>query len=328
MRQWGQMQRRKFIGLLCGAMTWPIPARSQTLRRVGVLLASDERDPEMQSRLSAFQGAMQALGWTVGGNVQMDVRWFGGSSERAEVHAREIVALGPDVMVANATVGIQAVLKATRSVPTVFVAVGNPVGTGIVASMSRPGANVTGFSAFEPEITGRWIQTIKEIAPGTRHIGVLSYPGYEFLWEQAEAAAAALSVAITTTTAHNAAEIEQVIATTAGRPGGALIVVPAPVFAANRELVARLALSRKLPAVYPFRYYVTAGGLMSYGFDAVDLFKRASGYVDRILKGESPGDLPVQAPTKFELVINLRTARALGIDVPSTMLAQADEVVE
>jgi putative ABC transport system substrate-binding protein len=217
------MQRRRLIGLIGGAVVWPVMARAQSkrTRRVGVLLASNERDPEMQARLSAFQAALRALGWTIGDNVEMDVRWFGGSSERAEEYAREIAALAPDIIVANATVGIQAVLKTTRNVPTVFVTVGNPVDSGFVASMSRPGANVTGFSAFEPEITGRWIQLLKEVAPRTRHIGVLSYPGYEFLWEKAEAAAAALSVTVTRTVANNAAEIEQVMAAIAGRPDGA-----------------------------------------------------------------------------------------------------------
>lgn len=323
------MQRRSFIGLLCGAAAWPAVAHAQTPpRRIGVVLAAEERDPEMQARLSAFQDALRSLGWTIGGNAQMDIRWFGGSSERAEAHAREIVALSPDVIVANATVGIEAVLKATRSVPTVFVAVGNPVGSGFVPSMSRPGGNVTGFSAFEPEMAGRWIQVLKELAPETRHVSVLSYPGYEFLWEKAEAAAGTLAVSATMTMARNDGEIEQVIAATAARPGGALIVLPAPVFRSSRELVARLAASHKLPAMYPFRYYVASGGLMSYGFDAVDIFKRASLYVDRILKGEKPGDLPVQAPIKFEMVINLKAARELGLNVPLTLLAQADEVLE
>lgn len=322
------MRRRVFIAVLCGAAAWPIAARAQAVRRIGILLASEERDPEMRARLTAFQDAMRALGWTEGSNVQMDIRWSGGSSERAETYAKEIAALNPDVIVAHATVGIEAVLKTTRSLPTVFLAVGNPVGTGIVPGMSRPGANVTGFSAFEPEITGRWMQVLKEIAPGTQHIGILSYPGYEFLWEKAEAAAAAFSVEVKITTVRNAAEIEQAVAAIGARPGGALIVLPAPVLASNRELLARLAASHKLPAVYPYRYYVASGGLMSYGFDAVDIFRRGSRYVDRILRGEKPGDLPVQAPTKFELVINLKAARALGLRVSEAMLAQADEVLE
>jgi putative ABC transport system substrate-binding protein len=206
--------------------------------------------------------------------------------------------------------------------------VGNPVGSGYVASMSRPGANVTGFSAFEPEITGKWMQVLQETAPATRHVTFLTYPGYEFLWHGAEAAAAALGLAVSQATAHNPAEIERAISSTASRPGGALIVMPAPVFATNRELIARLAASHKLPALYPFRYYAVIGGLISYGMDAVDIFRRASLYVDRILKGENPGDLPIQAPTKFELVINLKTAKALGLTVPVTLLARADEVIE
>lgn len=322
------MRRRVFIAVLCGAAAWPIAARAQAVRRIGILMASEERDPEMRARVTAFQDAMRALGWTEGSNVRMDIRWSGGSSERAETYAKEIAALNPDVIVAHATVGIEAVLKTTRGVPTVFLAVGNPVGTGVVPGMSQPGANVTGFSAFEPEITGRWMQVLKEIAPGTQHIGILSYPGYEFLLEKAEAAAAAFSVAVQITTVRNAAEIEQAVAAIGARPGGALIVLPAPVLASNRELLARLAASQRLPAVYPFRFYVASGGLMSYGFDVVDIFKRGARYVDRVLRGEKPGDLPVQAPTKFELVINLKAARALGLRVSEAMLAQADEVLE
>jgi putative ABC transport system substrate-binding protein len=193
--------------------------------------------------------------------------------------------------------------------------------------MSRPGGNVTGFSAFEPEIAGKWLQVIKEIAPATKQVTVLFHPGYEFLWRGAEAAAAALGVTVTQATTHNVTEIERAISVIADRGGGALIVLPTPLFAAHRELIARLAALHKLPAVYPYRYYITAGGLMSYGIDAVDIFSRASLYVDRILKGEKPSDLPVQQPT-IELVINLKTAKALGLTVPPSMLARADEVIE
>jgi putative tryptophan/tyrosine transport system substrate-binding protein len=325
------MRRREFIMLLSGATAWPIVARAQQPeqpRRIGVLLASGAGDPEMQARLAALQQDLRTLGWTDGDNLRIDLRWFGGSSERAEQQAKEIAALAPDVIVANATVGIEAVLKTTRSIPTVFVMVGNPVGSGYVASMSRPGANVTGFSAFEPEITGKWMQVLQEIAPATKHVTFLIYPGYEFLWHGAEAAAGALGLSVSQATAHNAAEIERAIASAASRPDAALIVMPTPVFATNRELIARLTASHQLPALYPFRYYAAAGGLISYGMDAVDIFRRASQYVDRILKGENPGDLPIQAPTKFELVINLKTAKALGLTVPVTLLARADEVIE
>jgi putative ABC transport system substrate-binding protein len=326
------MKRREFLGAVSGALAaWPLGVHAQQperMRRIGVLLGSEAGDPEMQARLAALQEGLRALGWTEGNNIGLDLRWFGGSSERAAQHAQEITALAPDVIVVNATVGIEAVLKTTRSVPTVFVMVGNPVGSGYVASLSRPGANVTGFSAFEPEITGKWMQLLKEIAPATRRVTVLSYPGYEFLWHGAEAAAAALGITVTQATSRNATEIERVISAIAERPGGALIVLPAPVFATNRELIARLAASHKLPAVYPYRYYAAAGGLMSYGMDAVDIFRRASLYVDRILKGENPSDLPVQAPTKFELVINLKAAKMLGLEVSPTLLARADEVIE
>jgi putative tryptophan/tyrosine transport system substrate-binding protein len=320
------MRRREFLGALSGVVVgWPIAAQSQqpaATRRVGILMSSHSEDPEMLARLDAFRQGLQTLGWTDGDNVKIDLRWFGGSSERAAQHATEIAELGPDVIVANATVGIEAVLKTTRSIPTVFVMVGNPVGSGYVASMSRPGANVTGFSAFEPDITGKWIQILKEIAPATERVSFLFYPGYEFLWRGAEPAAASLRVAVTRVTCRNPTEIEQAISATASRPGGALVVLPAPTFAANRELIAHLAASHKLPAVYPFRYYVIAGGLMSYGMDAVDIFRRSSIYVDRLLKGEKPADLPVQAPTKFETVINLQAAKAIGLTVPPALLIE------
>jgi putative ABC transport system substrate-binding protein len=324
------MRRREFLGILASAAYPPTvrAQQSERIRRIAVLMSSGENDPEMQARVAALRQALRTLGWIEGQTIRIDLRWFGGSAERAEQHAKEIVSLAPDVIVANATVGIEAVLKTTRSVPTVFVMVGNPVGSGYVASMASPGANVTGFSAFEPEMIGKWIEVLKEIAPATRQVAVLFFPGYEFLWQGAEAAASALGVAVTQAIARNPAEIEQAVSAIANRPGGALITLPAPVFASNRQSITRLAASHKLPAVYPFRYYVAAGGLMSYGMDAIDIFGRASQYVDRLLKGERPGDLPVQAPTKFELVINVKAARAIGIEVPPTLLARADEVIE
>jgi len=324
------MRRRQFMTLLGGA-AWPFAVRAQQaaqMRRIGMLMGSSATDPEMRARLAAFQEALRALGWTDGDNILTEKRWFGGSSDRAAQYAKEIIALNPDVVVANGTVGIEAALGATRSIPTVFVLVGNPVGSGYVASMARPGSNVTGFSAFEPEITGKWMQLLKEMAPATRHVTILFYPGYEFLWRAAEAAAAALGLEVKQATCHNAAEIEQAIPAIAASPGGALIVLPSPLFGLNRELIIRLAATYALPAVYPYRYFATAGGLMSYGIDSVDIFRRASLYVDRILKGANPGDLPVQAPTKFKLVVNLNTAKALDLAAPPTLLARADEVIE
>jgi len=232
------------------------------------------------------------------------------------------------VIVANGTPGIEAVRNVTRSIPTVFVMVGNPVGSGYVASLAHPGGNVTGFSAFEPAIVSKWIQTLKEIAPATKRVTVLFYPDYEFLWRGAEAGGAALGIEVTQASCQSKAEIERALTMLAGRRGDALVVLPTPLFASNRQLIIQLAATHDFPAVYPFRYYATAGGLMSYGIDAVDVFRRASLYVDRILKGENPSDLPVQAPTKFELVINLKTAKALGLIVPPSVLATADEVIE
>lgn len=216
----------------------------------------------------------------------------------------------------------------TRSIPTVFVMVGNPVGSGYVTSLAHPGGNVTGFSAFEPAIATKWIQILKEIAPATKRVTVLFYPKYEFLWRGAEAGGAALSVKVTQATCQSKAEIERGLSALAGDRGDALVVLPTPLFASNRKLIVRSAAMQGLPAVYPFRYYATAGGLISYGIDAVHVFRRASLYVDRILKGESPSDLPVQAPTKFEFVINLKTAKTLGLTISPSVLATADEVIE
>jgi putative ABC transport system substrate-binding protein len=326
------MRRREFIALLGSAANClTVRAYAQQpgrMRRIGVLMGSEASDPETQARLGVFEDGLRALGWVKGSNIQIDLRWYGGSAERAAQYATEIASLRPDVIVVNATVGVEAVRKVTQIIPTVFVMVGNPVGSGYVASMSRPGANLTGFSAFEPEIAGKWMQLITEIAPTTKHVTVLSYPGYEFLWNGAEVAAAALGLAVAQVTCHNAGEIEDAISAVAGRLGAGFVVLPAPVFSANREMIYRLALSHKLPAVYPFRYYAAVGGLMAYGIALADVFRRAPSYVDRILKGENPGDLPVQAPTKFELVINLKTAKALGLNMPSSLLGLAEEVIE
>ena len=326
------MRRREFIMLIgCGAIARPLLVHAQQprhIKRIGLLMGSSAGDPETGARLAGFEEALRALGWKEGDNILIEKRWFGGSSKRATQYAKELVALNPDVIVANGTLGIEAVLGVTRTTPTVFVLVGNPVGSGYVASLAHPGGNVTGFSAFEPEIAGKWLQLIKEIAPATQRVTVLFYPGYEFLWRGSEAASAALRLEVTQGTCRDATEIERAISATATIPGGAIIVLPTPLFGLNRELIVRSAASHALPAVYPFRDFATAGGLMAYGIDAVDLFQRASSYVDRILKGENPGNLPVQAPTKFQLIINLKTAKALGLAVPAPMLARADEVME
>jgi ABC-type uncharacterized transport system substrate-binding protein len=293
-----------------------------------VLMGAGENDPETLSRMTVFTAALRQLGWTDGDNIQIILRSYQGKSDRATRYAKEIVEHAPDLIIANGTVGIEAARNATRSIPIVFALIGNPVGTGVVASMAHPGGNITGFSAFEPEIVGKWMQALKEIAPATGHVTVLFYPGYEFLWHGAEAAAAPLGLNVTKATCRDAAAIEQTISALANRPGSAFTVLPTPLFALNRAQIVRLAATHRVPAVYPFRYFAQAGGLMSYGLDGVDIFRRAAQYVDRILKGEKPGDLPVQAPTKFELVINLKTAKALGLKVPLSLMGRADHVIE
>jgi len=327
------VRRRDFINLLGGIAITASPGAAvgqQTgrTRRLAVLMGAGENDPETRARMAALKGRLRTLGWTDGDNIQIILRSYQGKSDRAASHAKELVSLAPDLIIANGTVGIEAAQNATRSVPIVFALVGDPVGTGIVASMAHPGGNVTGFSAFEPEIVGKWMQALKELAPATRHVSVLFYPGYEFLWHGAEAAAAPLRLDIAKATCRDSAEIEQAISALAKHPGSAITVLPTPLFAINRNLIVQLAAKHRVPAVYPFRYFAQAGGLMSYGLDGVDVFLRAADYVDRILKGEKPGDLPVQAPTKFELVINLKTAKALNLQVPLALLGRADHLID
>jgi ABC-type uncharacterized transport system substrate-binding protein len=326
------MRRREFLILLGGTgIISPVAVRAQTASRtplLGMLLAASPDNADMQSRLAAFQTELHALGWIEGDNLRIERRWFGGDAGRAQHLAEEIVGLSPDVIIAQSTLGIEAARKATGAIPTIFVMVGNPVGAGFVPSFQHPGGNITGFSAFEPEIAGKWMQSLKEIAPATRHVTVLSYPDYDFLWPGAERAAAALNIDVTQATCHRVADISDSLEALARQPASAFIVWPAPLFATNQGLIVRLAALHRLPAVYPFRYYAAAGGLMSYGIDVVNVFQRASHYVDRVLKGEKAGDLPVQAPTKFELTINLKAAKALGLAVPATLLASADDVIE
>lgn len=325
------MRRRKFLGLFGAAAASPVISRaqqSQQARKIGVLMGSDPSDPQMRARIAALTGGLQKLGWTIGSDLQVDVAWYGGSVERAANQATDFVNRHVHLLVVNGTIGIEAARQVTRSVPTVFGMVGNPVGSGFVQSLAHPGGNVTGFSAFEPEIAGKWVQALKEIAPTTRQIGVLFYPGYEFLWHGAEAAAPQLAIRLIQATCKNADDIEHSIISTAEQPGAGLMVLPVPFFASKRNLIIELAAKHRLPAIYPFRYFAKAGGLLSYGIDAVDEYRRAASYVDQILKGAKPADLPVQAPTKFELVINLNTAKALDLAVPAAFIARADEVIE
>jgi putative ABC transport system substrate-binding protein len=289
-------------------------------------------DPEAKARLAAFLDGLQQLGWTDGRNVRIDTRWPGGDADRARKYAAELVALAPDVILASSTTGVAALQRITRSVPIVFASVIDPVGAGFVATMARPGGNTTGFSAFEYSLSGKWLELFKEIAPNLTRIAILRDPTLaagigQFAVIQAMAPPS-LAVELAPIDMHDPGETEHAITAFAREPNGGLIVTASPLAATYRDLIISLATRYRLPNVYGFRYYPASGGLASYGPDTADEFKRAADYVDRILKGEKPADLPVQAPTKYQLVINLKTAKALGLVVPTALLARADEVIE
>jgi ABC-type uncharacterized transport system substrate-binding protein len=330
------MKRRHFITLLGGAAAaWPLAARTQQperVRRIGVLMASAADDSENQARMAAFLQGLAQLGWTDGRNVRIDTRWATTNADDLRRHAAELAALAPDVLVAatgTATVG--PLLQATRTVPIVFVAVVDPVGAGFVASLGRPGGNATGFTMFEYGLSGKWLELLKQMAPGVTRAAVLRDAAIASgigQFAAVQAVAPSLGVELSPVDARDVPEIERAVAAFANSGNGGLIVTPSPVANRHRDLIATLAARHRLPAVYGSRQYVAAGGLISYGPDLIDQYRRAAGYVDRILKGEKPADLPVQAPTKYELVINLKTAKALGLDVPATLLARADEVIE
>jgi putative ABC transport system substrate-binding protein len=302
------------------------------VRRIGVLLATAADDAEAQTRIGAFLQALALLGWTDGRNVRIDVRWAGANAAEIRRHATELAALAPDVLVGGSgTTTAAALLQATRTVPIVFAIVVDPVGAGFVASLARPGANATGFTAFEYGLSGKWLELLKQIAPGVTRAAVLRDPGIASGIGQfgaLQAVAPSLGVELTPLDIRDAGEVERGIATFARAPNGGLIVTASPAAQLHRELIISLAARHKLPAVYPFRYFAADGGLISYGPDQVDQYRRAAGYVDRILKGDKTADLPVQAPTKYETVLNLKTAKALGLAVPPTVLARADEVIE
>jgi putative ABC transport system substrate-binding protein len=326
------MKRRTFIMLLGGAAAWPLAARAQQparMRRIGVLMNLASDDMEGQARLAAFHQGLQQLGWTVGRNVQIDYRWAEDDTGRFHRYAEELLALAPDVVLASGTPSAQALQQATRTVPIVFANVGDPVAMGNVASLARPGGNATGFTPFEFGFAAKWLELLKEIAPRVTRVAVLRdlTIGPAHL-SAIQTVAPSFNVELSVVGVRDASEIERSVTAFARSSNGGMIVTTSTSALVHRELITTLAARYKLPAVYGFRYMVTAGGLMSYGPDSIDMFRRAAGYVDRILKGEKPADLPVQAPTKYELVINLKTARALGLEVPPTLLARADEVIE
>jgi putative tryptophan/tyrosine transport system substrate-binding protein len=328
------MKRREFITLFGGAAaTWPLAAGAQQterMRRIGVLMNFTSDDPQSQDRLAAFVQGLQELGWTVGRNLRIDYRWGAGNVERYRTFAAELVALTPDVLVTVGAPAVEALQRATRTVPIVFATVTDPVGGGLVANLARPGGNTTGFTLSEYGLSGKWLELLKEIAPRVTRAAVLRDPVAVGIAQFAaiQAVAPSLQMELSPVDVRDPSEIERAVTAFADRPNGGLIATASAPTAIHRELIIALATRHKLPAVYPFRYYVTAGGLISYGPDSVDQFRLAAGYVDRILRGEKPGDLPVQAPTKYELVINLKTAKAFGLDVSPSLLARADEVIE
>jgi putative tryptophan/tyrosine transport system substrate-binding protein len=326
--------RRKFLATLGGAAAaWPLAASAQQgerMRRIGVLHLQAADDPEQQARLAAFRQGLQQFGWIDGRNLRIDFRWSAGSAADARKYASELVALSPDVILTSGAAAVAPLLQTTRSVPIVFVLVADPVGAGIVDGLARPGGNVTGFTPFEYGISTKWLELLKEIAPGVTRVAVLRDAAVPEVGQLAtiQAVARSLGVDVSPIGARDAGEIEHAIAAFARSSNGGLVVPGSALAAVHRDRIAALAAQNKLPAVYYNRMFITAGGLISYGPEFLDQFRRAATYIDRILKGEKPGDLPVQGPTKFELVINPKTARALGLEVPPTLLARADEVIE
>ena len=323
--QSGQLRRRKFITLLVGAAaTWPLVARAQqsnSTPRIAVLMPFNAGDIEGQTLLAALQRGLRDLGWAEGRNLAIEVRWSGGDIERTRAYAKDLVALAPELIFAFSAGQLTAVARETKIIPIIFVGVSNAVGSGFVASLARPGGNISGFILFEGSLGGKWIELLKEVMPGVARAAIMMNPGTAsgrgIFWAQPfETAAIALSVAPTTASVHSVEDIEATIGSLAGRSHSGLVVAPDAFTDAHSELIVALAHRYRMPTVYPFRHFVVNGGLLSYGPNTADTFRRSAAYIDRVLKGEKPADLPVQAPTKYELVINLKTATALGLDVP------------
>jgi putative ABC transport system substrate-binding protein len=330
------MRRREFITALGGmaAAAWPVAARAQQgerVRRIGVLMGAAANDPDGQARFVAFVQGLHQLGWTAGRNVRIDTRWGAGNADDVRKYAAEIVALAPDVILTGGTPLVAALQQVTRNVPIVFAQAIDPVGGGFIDSLAQPGGNVTGFASYEYSMSGKLLELLKEIAPGMKRVAVFRDSTQSSAIGQfgvIQGAAQSFGVEVSPVNMRDAAEIERAVAAFARSPNGGLVVTGGPLANTHRKLIIELAARHKLPAVYSNRLYVTGGGLESYGVDLVDQHRRAAGYVDRILKGAKPADLPVQTPTKYELVINLKTAKALGLEVPPTLLARADEVIE
>jgi putative ABC transport system substrate-binding protein len=327
--------RRDFLAACGSAAAWPLAGHAQQgpLRRVGMLIGYAENDPETQARLLAFRQGLDRLGWSEGRSIQIEYRFAPADPDQARTFAKELVAWRPDVQVGNSTPATAALLNETRTIPIVFVGVSDPVGSGFVTNIARPGSNITGFTNFEPSLVGKWLEMLREIAPGIARAAVVFNPGTApdggaFFLAPFERIAKSLTVEPTAAPVKSDAEIEAAFADLARRPGGSIIVMPDAFTTVHRQLIILLAARHGLPAIYPYRYEAVDGGLLSYGVDTVDLLRRAAPYVDRILKGERPGDLPIQAPTKFELVVNLKAARVIGLTIPESFLVRADEVIE
>jgi len=328
------MKRRNFMSLLGGAAAWPFAARAQQpepMRRIGVLMQIAEGDAESKIQVAEFLRELRELGWVVGRNVKLDTRWAGGDSDRIRKYAAELVALAPDVVLASGGTVVGALQQASRTVPIVFVNVTDPIGRGYVASLAEPGGNATGFTSFEFGIGGKWLELLKQIAPGVARVAVLRDPvitaGMGYL-AAIHAVAPSFGVEVSPVDVRVKSDMERAIAAFARTPNGGLIITPDPAAIAHREVIIALASQYRLPAIYPFRYFAAEGGLISYGPNAIEQFRRAASYADRILKGEKPGNLPVQAPTKFELAISLKTAKALDVAVPQMLVSRADELIE
>ena len=327
------MRRRDFIAGL-GAAVWPIAARAQQrerVRRIGVLIGGDENDPDVKRLISALTQALAGLGWTDGGNVLMHLRWGGDDINRIRVFAQELVGLQPDIIVTGATAGTVAVQRETRTIPIVFANVGDPVASGLVPRLNRPGGNITGFALFEPTLGGKWLELLLEIAPGLKRTAYMFNPDINpvsVYMPSFEMAARSLKVVPITAPVHSDVEIETAIIALGREPGGGLVVPGDQFTVVHRAAIILAAARNNIPSVYSLSVFVRDGGLLSYGIDLADIPRRAATYVDRILRGEKPGDLPVQFPTKFEMVLNLKTAKALGLNVPPSILVSATEVIE
>jgi putative ABC transport system substrate-binding protein len=328
------VRRREFIALIGSVAAWPITVQAQQAqrtRRIGVLMAQGANDPEGQARIAAFLQRLQELGWSVGRNVRIEILWSAGNADDTRRYAAELTASAPDIILSSGTPAVAALQLATRTVPVVFTVVADPVGAGFVDSLARPGGNATGFISLEYGLSAKWLELLKEIAPSTARAAVLRDAAVTAgigQFAAIQTAAPSLGIEVSPVNVRDASEIERAIVAFARSSNGGLIVTGSPLVAAHRDLIVTLATRHNLPAVYANRFYVTGGGLMSYGADLLDQHRRAASYVDRILKGETPADLPVQTPTKYELAINLKTAKALGLTIPPQLLARADEVIE